>query len=672
MLLVPLPAALIDLLIVLNLAVSILLLVVSLYVEQASSLLAFPSILLLTTLFRLGLNVASTRLILLEGYAGEVIQSFGMFLVRGEVVVGLIIFLIITLVNFIVVAKGASRIAEVSARFALDALPGKQMAIDSDLRSGLINTQEARLKREELRKESQLYGSMDGAMRFVQGDVIAGMFIIVVNILGGMYRGVSQGMPLSEALQNYTILTVGDGLVSQIPALLISISAGMIVTRVASDESSTLGMDITKQLFSKPIVMVIAGVLLLMISLMPNVPTLPFVSVSLGFFSLAYFGSKIKTSSRKILGSSMTQIEVSVRELQQLPFERPRIAIVLDAAVLYRLYLLGRQRYVAFWRDLQNNFQQSVGLRLPDLNVLAEDGSQSMSYQLIVGGSSLERGILPLDCLMVEMNQDSAELFGLECVKEDQHPLHGSAVTWVANTPSARHLLSEIRVASYDFLEVLALRLSSFLLRSPEELLRLSEVHAIVQEMSKNYPGLVSEVIEKKLIDIPRLTELLQVLVREGLSISDIRMILEAVAAFQANQRFQAAEDEGDLEDLVEFVRHYCRRQLVSGLINERGTIKVVTLAPQVEELCENLIVAGDRAQISQIELTDRLKIGLDNVLGPVRQRGAAPLTLLVRNDLKSVVQRFARRYNQYYTPIISPDEIDPALLVERVQVWSA
>ncbi|MCB0352418.1 MAG: FHIPEP family type III secretion protein, partial [Bdellovibrionales bacterium] len=227
MLLIPLPTGLLDVLLVLNISFSLLLLVVGLYMPNALALLAFPSLLLLTTLFRLGLNVASTRLILSQGDAGRVIEAFGTFLIQGELLVGVIIFLIITIVNYVVIAKGSSRVSEVAARFALDALPGKQMAIDSDLRAGLLTAQEAERRREELRKESQLFGSMDGAMKFVQGDAIAGFFIIVTNIVGGLSIGLLQGMDVADAVQTYTMLTVGDGLVSQIPALLISICAGI-------------------------------------------------------------------------------------------------------------------------------------------------------------------------------------------------------------------------------------------------------------------------------------------------------------------------------------------------------------------------------------------------------------------------------------------------------------
>jgi type III secretion protein V len=280
MLIVPLPTILLDVLLVINISFSILLLLVGLYLPNSAALYTFPTILLLSTLFRLGLNVASSRLILSQGDAGQVIESFGTFLIRGQIVVGIIIFTIVTIVNFIVISKGATRVSEVAARFALDSLPGKQTAIDNDARAGVISADEARRKRDDLRRDSQLYGSMDGAMKFVQGDAVAGFFIILTNIIGGVYMGLSAGMPLAEAVQSYTVLTVGDGLVTQIPGLLTSICAGIIVTRVSSVDVSTLSTDLRVQLFSQPITLLITGGILIVFAALPGVPAFPFLLVA--------------------------------------------------------------------------------------------------------------------------------------------------------------------------------------------------------------------------------------------------------------------------------------------------------------------------------------------------------------------------------------------------------
>ena len=329
MLLIPLPTGLLDFLLAINISVGLLLLLVGLYTPNALTLLAFPSLLLLTTLFRLGLNVASTRLILSQADAGRVIDAFGTFLIQGELVVGVIIFVIITIVNFIVIAKGSARVSEVAARFALDALPGKQMAIDLDLKSGLIDSREAHERREQLRRESQLYGSMDGAMKFVQGDAIAGFFIILTNVIGGMYLGISDGMSFADAIQTYTRLTIGDGLVSQIPALLISVCAGIVVTRVSSADDATLGADVEEQLFAKPGTLLFSGLLLVLIGLFPGLPWAPFILVG-GIFIVS--SMLLKRSSRRMpsyvpvkveyptqaraLPSSLEAADVTVSETQ--------------------------------------------------------------------------------------------------------------------------------------------------------------------------------------------------------------------------------------------------------------------------------------------------------------------------------------------------------------------
>ena len=289
---VPLPTWLLDLLIASNLAASVVILLVSMYVSEALKIASFPTLLLITTLIRLSLNVSSTRLILLQADAGEVIKAFGQFVVRGNYVVGAVVFLILTIIQFIVIAKGSERVAEVGARFALDAMPGKQMAIDAELRSGAIDGNEARARRRMLVRESQFYGAMDGAMKFVKGDVIASLLITVVNILGGLAIGIGQrGMEPVAALKRYGLLTIGDGLVTQIPALLIATGAGVLVTRVASEEADTpLGVELARQLFGQPQALRVGGVFVLLLSLIPGLPTLPFLAIG----ALLLFGSRAR------------------------------------------------------------------------------------------------------------------------------------------------------------------------------------------------------------------------------------------------------------------------------------------------------------------------------------------------------------------------------------------
>ncbi|WP_280138360.1 flagellar biosynthesis protein FlhA [Pseudovibrio denitrificans] len=301
MMILPLPTVLVDTLIAINLSLAAILLMAALYLKDVVALSAFPSILLLTTLFRLSLSITTTRLILLKADAGEIIDTFGNFVVQGNLVVGIVIFLILTIVNFLVITKGSERVAEVSARFSLDAMPGKQMSIDSDMRAGQIELDEAKRRRSKLEKESQLYGSMDGAMKFVKGDAIAGLIITAVNIIGGVIIGTSQhGMSAVDALDRYTILTIGDGLVAQIPALFISITAGFMVTRVSTDDSSDLGSDIAKQLNGEPKALMIAAAIMVGFALIPGFPSVIFLLLAAIFGSIAYFAMRrTKTQSAK-------------------------------------------------------------------------------------------------------------------------------------------------------------------------------------------------------------------------------------------------------------------------------------------------------------------------------------------------------------------------------------
>ncbi|MDO8643500.1 MAG: flagellar biosynthesis protein FlhA, partial [bacterium] len=289
MIIVPLPPSVMDVLLIVDLAIGVVILLVALYISEALKIASFPTILLITTLYRLALNIAVTRLILTDGHAGQVVQAFGNIVVGGNYVVGGILFLIITLINFIVIAKGAERVSEVGARFTLDAMPGKQMSIDADLRAGIVTMEQAMERRTTLQRESQLYGAMDGAMKFVKGDAIAGIVITVINIIGGLIIGVMQrGLELGEAARLYTLLTVGDGLTAQIPALIISVSAGVVVTRVASEQKDTnLGRDIVGQITAQPKALMIAGALMLLLALVPGFPKFPFLFLAAGLISLA-------------------------------------------------------------------------------------------------------------------------------------------------------------------------------------------------------------------------------------------------------------------------------------------------------------------------------------------------------------------------------------------------
>jgi type III secretion protein V len=676
MLVVPLPTTLLDVLIVTNIAVALLLLFVGLYLPNALALLSFPSLLLLTTLFRLGLNVASTRLILSQGEAGSVIQAFGSFLVRGEVVVGIVIFTIITIVNFIVIARGASRVSEVAARFTLDALPGKQMAIDAELRAGSITVEDARQRREELRKESQLYGSMDGAMKFVQGDAIAGFFIILTNIFGGIYLGVSKGQTFSEAVSTYTILTVGDGLVTQIPALLISICAGIVVTRVASSETTTLSSDIASQVFSNPLTVFLSAVVLVIFGLLPGIPKVPFFAVASVFFLVSYL---LRRRPLVIGASGSSLIDFQGNNLPLLPGskmdeeaqEDNSINLYLDSVWGYKVYRQNALRYSNWWQELRADFYNSTGMKLPELRTYSDDMLGSSAYSIQFANNQIEKQVLIPDALMLEINPENAFSLGINVIKECEHPLSDCRVCWAPNTLAVKHILDAAQIRYFDSFEYVGLRISQFFLVHPEELLTISEVHSSLKALEKKNPGLIVDVLAKNFIDIPRLTEVMHHLVREGFSVRDFKQIVEAVAVYCSSRGVTVSDSDNiDISDLVSHIRVSKRRQLMSRYSSVRGTLRVFTLSSEVEELFEGAL--GSNEDIgSVLDPVDYqvLKEGLSSLIRPIHTRGL-PSVMLVRTELRQSVVKFLNTIEEK-AQVITFDELEPRIEVEQIGTWN-
>lgn len=675
MLLVPLPTFLLDILLTLNISFSVLLLIVGLYMPNALALLAFPSLLLLTTLFRLGLNVASSRLILSQGDAGQVIESFGTFLIRGEIAVGIIIFTIITIVNFIVIAKGAARVSEVAARFALDALPGKQLAIDSDLRAGLLTPDQAHAKREELRMESQLYGSMDGAMKFVQGDAIAGFFIIAANMIGGIYLGLKNGLGFDEAVHTYTILTVGDGLVSQVPALLISICAGIVVTRVSGGENTTLGTDLTQQLFGRPVALLISGLVLLFLGLLPGLPFLPFLLVSLIFGVTAYLLHKRplregNPSHQRLDFSPSSQGHGGGGGGEQVD-EDSSLLLMLDAAVLYRVYRLNAQSYQASWKEFQSDFFNETGLRLPPLKVVADESLSTSSYSIYFDHTEIDTGSIIPGGVLVEMCPDCAHLFDIDVALEAEHPLTGNRVFWTVQTPASRKILDAGQIRSHDFMEYLCLKIGVFYNRHPEEAITLTDVHLQLRTLDKKYPGLLADALIKNSIDISKITELLQQLVREGIGVKDFRHIIEAIAYYCSTYRSLLGEgEEVDLEHLVAFVRGQRRRQLLARHCVDGRTLKVHVLSQEVEAIFDELPNDGAKGALPiEPQSLDSLRAGMDIVRKPISRNGSLPIVLLCKGEIRAKVNRFILSTSGREI-VIGFNELDTSVQVEQVGLW--
>jgi flagellar biosynthesis component FlhA len=675
MLITPLPTTLLDLLIVVNLSFSILLLLVGLYLPNSLALLSFPTVLLLSALFRLALNVAATRLVLSQGDAGAVIESFGTFLIRGDIVVGIIIFLIVTIVNFIVISRGANRVSEVAGRFTLESIPGKQLTIDNDYKTGLISAEEARRKRDELKRETQLYGSMDGAMKFVQGDAIAGLVIIITNIVGGMYQGISRGMNFGDAVQTYAALTIGEGLVSQIPALLTSICAGIVVTRVPATDTSTLSSDLRGQLFSQPSVIFTTGLIVILLAVFAGLPMAPFLLVGLGAIGasalmmrrrreqglaplgLGEYGKSPVPSG----GSGSRDEEDSVEE---------KLVVYVDTGLSYRSYRNSIARYRAAWQEFRTLTHAQMGVWLPELIVSADDLLAPSCFVVEWNGTSILQGSGVSDGALVEVNPGQATALGLEVLQETAHPISGQQIFWALETPAMRRITEAGDIRVYDFFESIFLQIVSFSLRHPEEFLASTDVYGLLRTLEKKHPGLLAEGFHK-LLSVPRLTEVMQDLVRQSVSVRDFQSVVESVAAYCSSNGISSADESGlDIDDVIAFVRSARRRVVVAPLVNVRGSLPVITLSSEVEAIFEDLPSASGAAALAvEPDVFDLLQGSLSPILRAVRDSGVCPMTILCRADLRVRVMKFVRLLSPLPS-VLSFDEVEPSVKVEQLGVW--
>jgi type III secretion protein V len=567
MMILPMPTLVMDMLIALNMSIAILLMMLGIYISHPLAISSFPSILLLTTLFRLSLGIATTRLILLEADAGHIIQTFGEFVVGGNLIVGLVVFLIITIVQFIVITKGSERIAEVSARFSLDAMPGKQMSIDSDMRAGLITLADARHRRSNLEKESQLYGALDGAMKFVKGDAIAGLIIILVNILGGIAIGTMQrGMPLGEALELYSILTIGDGLVSQIPALFISITAGIIVTRVRGEDDTNLGSDIGGQILAQPSALLAAAGIVGAMGLVPGFPTVVFffLAILLGFTGMAlrrvqsqmeFADAEITTvigqqDSSKIALASGSETPAALEDMQ--PLSPALVELPAQAKNLFSLDALN-QDFMRIRRD----FYQDMGVPLPGISVRLSSQLSNDTYQISIRGVPVAQGNL----------------------KPASTTSTASALPTHPSDKTAADLVASGSRPTPDNIQAISFHLAYVLRKHASEFIGIQEMHTLYTKLEQaSYTELVREV--QRAVNTPKTVDVFRRLLNEGISIRDLRQILGTLVEF--------GEIEKDTSMLAERVRISLKRQLSYTFTNGTGVLPVYMFAPETEKLLQN------------------------------------------------------------------------------------
>ncbi len=589
MMIVPLPTFLLDLLLSLNVTLAVILLMVSIYVTDALRIAAFPTILLITTLFRLGLNVSTTRLILRDAEAGDVIRSFGEFVVSGNIVVGAVIFLILTLIQFIVIAKGSERVAEVAARFTLDAMPGKQMAIDADLRSGNIDQDEARRRRGALQRESQMYGSMDGAMKFVKGDAIAGILITVINIVGGLIIGIAMnGMSAGEAASVYSVLTIGDGLVSQIPALIISLSAGLIVTRVASeDEGSHLGHDIVTQVLAQPKAIAVAAVLLAVLGVIPGLPTVPFLVLAAGAGVLAY---SLRTREDEVAAARPgTSAAARPTPGRPAPARRDDGELVASGVVPIALELSpdvaaavgAADASGAFVTDIVPQIRRALyrdlGVVLPGVRVRTVPGQPPGTFCVRLSELPMRQGSLAGDRCLADESPERLAVLNVDA-QAAEHPISGRAISSVPI--AAAPIVEEAGIATWPPDQALAMHLAGVLRKYAYEFVGIQEAQSLLDELEKTHPALVSEVVPK-IVSPQLLAEVLRRLVEEQVSIRDLRAILHALADWAPNEQ--------DAVILTEYVRTALKRQITYEHA-PHGNLTVWLVDPMIEDAVRGAI----------------------------------------------------------------------------------
>ena len=576
MMIIPVPTPLLDLLICLNITIALVVIMSTIYNEEALDLSVFPSLLLVTTLFRLALNISSTRLILVNGYAGEVITAFGQFVVGGNPVVGFIMFIILVIINFIVITKGSERVAEVSARFTLDAMPGKQMAIDADLNQGSITDAEAKVRREKIQREADFFGAMDGASKFVKGDAIAAIVIMLINIAGGFVIGmVQRDMEAVAALQTYTLLTVGEGLVSQIPALLISTATGIIVTRAASE--GNLGHDLINQLFRNERIFFIVSSVLLLLAIVPGLPGIPFFCLAV---ACGFIGYNLKKANEE--GMETTEEEKEVQEKAEATRPENIVSLLqvdpMELEIGYSLIPLVDTGQGGDLLDrivmIRRQCALELGLVVPTIRIRDNIQIKPNAYIIKLKGMEIARGELLLDHFLA-MNSGTVfeEVPGIETIE----PAFGLPALWIPESEREQAELNGYTVV--DSVSVLATHLTEVIKQHAAEILGRQETQNLIDNLSKTHQSLVDEVIPE-LMGVGEIQKVLANLLRERISIRDMATILEVLADY--------ARATKDTEILTEYVRHAMARQITQQ-VTQDNTLPCVTLDPALE----NRIAAG-------------------------------------------------------------------------------
>ncbi|WBY64331.1 MAG: Flagellar biosynthesis protein FlhA [Thermocaproicibacter melissae] len=637
---IPLPTQLLDVMFILNITLSLMVLLLTMYVHTALDFSVFPSILLIATLFRLALNISSTRQILTNnGYGGEVIKTFGSFVLQGNIVVGFIVFLIIVLVNFLVITKGAERVSEVAARFRLDAMPGKQMAIDADLNSGLIDEKQARERRADVQREAEFYGAMDGASKFVKGDAIMAIVVTFINLIAGIIIGMVQGgKSFDEVLNIYTIASVGDGLVSQVPALLISTATGMIVTRAASN--STLGKDVAGQFVSQPIVIIIAGFALLAMCLIPGMPILQVLVLSglmlaLGFTILRRHKAEelqLAPAAGEAAGSAAENEVEYYKNIDNIYNLLPLDAIEMDFG--YSLIPLVDERSGSSFIErlvmFRKQFAIEMGMVVPAVRLRDSASLNPNQYVIKIKGEEVARGEILMDYyLALDPGNLTGEIDGIDTIE----PAYGIPSKWI--TPDKKDLAEIYGYTVIDPLSVVITHLSETVRKHACELLSRQDVSQILENLKKYNEPLVNDVVPG-IISQANLQKVLCCLLKEGVPIRDMETILETISNHATVH---------DPEMLTEYVRQALRRTITRQW-SEGGKIRVITLDSEVEKTIINSITKNEHGTYLALDpqMTQKIITKLSECIANVKDVISTPIILtspVVRLYFSKLLQQF-------------------------------
>jgi len=641
--LLPLHPFVLDLLLTFSIALSVIILITAIYIQKPLDFSVFPSMLLMVTLFRLSLNIASTRLILLKGNegveaAGHVIMAFGNFVVGGNYAVGFIIFLILVVINFVVITKGAGRIAEVAARFTLDAMPGKQMAIDADLNTGLIDDAEARRRRTVIAMEADFYGAMDGSSKFVRGEAIAALIITGVNIIGGLFIGVLQNkMPIGDAASTYTILTIGEGLVAQIPALLVSTAAGLIVTRAGTD--TDLGKDITRQMLVNPKALMTAAGLLFLFGLVPGLPHVPFLLISMAAGGLAYALRQAPVEE--------TAEEMAVKG--EMAPEEAKIESFLDIDPLtleigYGLIPLveeGRGELLSKVKAMRRQLASDIGFVVPPIHIKDNLQLRPNEYSFMIRGMEIIRGEVMMGYYLAVSTEGAQRIEGIPT----KEPAFGLPAFWIESKD-----IEPAQTAGYmvvDPATVIATHLTEMIRKHCWELLSRSEVQNLLENVTKTYPKLVDELVPVHMT-LGGLQRVLQNLLRERVPINDLITVLETLLDYAPSIK--------DIDVLTEYVRQALSRYITRLYQAQDGSIPIFTLDPRFERvLAQSLETGGSLTP----ETVTKLVKGIEGAIDREKLRGMQPVivcSMHVRRFLKKIMEKFMPS-----VAVLSNNEISPS-----------